>query len=523
MFRMTIKREQILFYIYFIIMLFTKGLGLTDGPVYKVCIVAASAAALLKIMIERHNRKEYALIVVLLGLGAVNWLHTGNQGTLFCILLVLAMKGIPLINAFRLGAICWGSSYVAQIVTQLLDLRSRDFVIHNKFGFRHIIRWGLGYTHPNVLQIATLALIAYVFYCYHYETTAQLRRAMIAGIALSLWVFLYSLSVTGMMMTAVFFIMLGYLEYNRFHGRLRSHAENVMLQLVFPACVLFSVLAPVLLQGRAFELLNKVMTHRPELSRFFLMTYGLLPFGSEFSGLSHHYTLDCSYVNLLMNGGWILFAVMCVGYFLLIRHLLQESSSRENSIALAIVFYTVVGAMSEPFAFNTSYKNVSLLFLGSWLYQVLDQSTADQDATALCSERLAGITHRLGQSVTRLRFIPDRPHVTLLALSIVIGLLCGMAYGLLHTAPQDVYALRIHTDSVEEYEYLYYTPEEIEALRQTDGVLVLEYQDAETVMTRFTGEGIGEIETARTAITICMFGSMIAYSAFMTISNRRRE
>lgn len=516
---MTIKREQILFYLYYVIMLFTKGLGLTDGMVYKGCIAAASAFALLKILTEGHSRREYVWIVALLGLGILNWRHAGNQGTLFCILLVLSMKGIALMDAFRVGAICWGSSYVIQVVTQLLNLRPRDFVIHSKLGFRHIIRWGLGYTHPNVLQIATLALIAYVFYCYQYKTAAQLRRGMIAGIALSLWVFLYSLSITGMMMTAAFFMLLGYLEWNRFCGRQRSRVENVALQMLFPACVLFSVLAPLLLQGRAFDLLNKVMTHRPELSRFFMTTYGLLPFGDAFTGLAQNYTMDCSYVNLLMNGGWILFVIMCAGYYLLIRQLLQAPASRENSIALAITFYTVIGAMSEPFAFNTSYKNVSLLFMGHCFYG----ATWQQESLLEQNSFFRRMHDRVKRCCSRIFAGTWRQHLTAVCAAIVIGILCSLGYGAHNEAPQDIYALRTHTDHVEEYAFLYYTPEEIETLRQQDDAWVLEYRDAASIMIRFSGEGIGETEEVRTEVTICLSVAIIAYIVVMAIKNRKKE
>lgn len=496
-------------------MLFTKGLGLTDGLAYKVCIVVASAAVLLKIAIERHSRKEYAIIAVLLVLGAANWMHTGNQGALMCILLVLAMKNIHLADVFRVGAVCWGLSYGVQIITQLLDLRARDFVIHSKLGFQHIIRWGLGYTHPNVLQIATLTLIAYVFYCYQYRTARELCKAMMAGIVLSLYIFLYSLSVTGMMMTAVFFLILGYLEWNRMQGRTRSAIENAMLQLIFPACVLFSVLAPLLLQGKAFDILNKVMTNRPTLSRYFLSTYGLLPLGGDFSGLSQNLTLDCSYVNLLMNGGWILFGLMCVGYFLLIRNLLHQPVSRENSIALAITFYTVIGASSEPFAFNTAYKNVSLFLLGNWMYRALGQQGPE------CIEILQNVTNSLARISSRCLTGGWKRRTVAAVIAILLGVGSSTIYSVRHIAPQDVYALRTHTDNVEEYEFLYYTPQEIDALRNTDGVWVLEYKDAESIMIRFSGEGIGETEALRTEVTICLSVALIVFTIVMTITNRK--
>lgn len=506
--------EYKLFYIYFIIMLLTKGLGLTDGPVYKVCILVASAAALLKIVIERHTRKEYAFIAVLLVLCAVNWITTRNQGVLICVLLVLAMKNVRLDDAFRVGAIVWGLSYVVQIATQLLNLRTRDFVIHSKLGFRHIIRWALGYSHPNVLQIATLTLIAYAFYCYHYQTTSQLRKAIAAALAISIYIFIYSISVTGMIMTMTFLFFLGYFEFNRFHNRERSVIENVLLQMIFPVCVLFSVLAPLLLQGQAFELLNKVMTHRPSLSRFFITTYGLLPFGGVFTGLNASMTLDCSYVNLLMNGGYILFAIMCISYWLLIRYLLHQPVSRENSIALAITIYSVVGAMSEPFAFNTAYKNLSLLFMGNWFYHGFGQQTS-----VMPNAVLQGVTNCANRLLRRLS-APMRITIISWIVASILGITCSLVYTYHHTAPQDIYALRTHSDTVEGYEFLYYTEDEIKELCDTKGAWVLEYKDAESIMILFSGEGIGEIEELRTQISIYLFVTLISYTAIMIIRNR---
>lgn len=508
--RMSMQHTQRLFYLYFIIMLFTKGLGLTDGPVYKACLAVASLAALTKILLERHNRREYVLIAVLLILGGANWIHTGNQGALLCILLVLSMKKIVLQDAFCVGAICWGTSYVLQIVTQLLNLRARDFVIHTKFGFRNIIRWGLGYTHPNVLQIATLALLAYIFYSTSYRTGTQLCILVTGAVALSVYIFIYSLSITGISMTIVFLLVLVYLEHNRFCGRTRSRIENILLQLIFPLSVSFAVLSPLVLTGSAFDLLNKVMQTRPTLSRYFMTTYGLSPLGGVYTDLPTSYTLDCSYVDLLMHGGWMLFAVMCIGYLWLVHRLILETPSRENSISLAVVLYTAVGAISEPFAFNTSYKNISLLILGWQLYHALQGESSD------CKTRPAAgrISSAYNMVVYRLYHVLVRGNshiVRMIAVGALCGILCAGLYGHVHHAPQEVYALREHGDDIEDYPFIYFTQEEVDNLRQMEGVWVMEYDGPDEIMIHYSGEGIGEIETVRSQISIGLFVTGVVY------------
>ena len=40
-----------------------------------------------------------------------------------------------------------------QVITQLLNLRARDFVIHNKYHLGYVIRWALGYSHPIDYQL----------------------------------------------------------------------------------------------------------------------------------------------------------------------------------------------------------------------------------------------------------------------------------------------------------------------------------------------------------------------------------
>ena len=113
------------------------------------------------------------------------------------------------------------------------------------------------------------------------------------------------------------------------------------------------------------DVMNKVFNTRFLASRVY-MYEGLSLFGKDFSNTGITFALDCSYVNLLVRGGLILFLLTMTGYFFTIKNLLSQDRKRD----LAIVLSFLVAGISEPFLFNTSFKNLSLLYVGEYFYNI---------------------------------------------------------------------------------------------------------------------------------------------------------
>lgn len=517
--------EQMLFDLYFITMLFTKGLGLTDGPIYKCCIIFGILVVTIKILIGRYNIVERIMLILMALLMLVNWLMSRDMSVLMCLTLALSMKGVRLRHAFSLGAIVWGGTFLIQIATQLLDLRARDFVVHEKFGLGYLIRWALGYSHPNVLQIAYTAFIFYLFYILKPGDTVRLWRDRVfcASVVLAIlgviYIFMYSISSTGMLMFLAFMFCLFYCEWNRRNKRHRTLVETVILQMILPASVIFSVIVPLLLNDSAFAFMNRLLNNRYTLSRYYLQEYGVTLFGRQYLGLPAAVTLDCSYMYLLMHGGGVIFILMIIVYMGCIRATIKEEMSWENSVAIAMLMSVVVGAISEPFAFNTSYKNVSLLLIGTYIYQV----------TECCGERypwlsfldVGNVTPAIADTiVTRIgRIGAYCAHIRLsrrvILTSIVVACAAGILYIQTAVFPNVVYASRSLCDTRDDSVSVYFTEDEYQTMKQDTDIWFLNYRNSDDPMLQLDGDYLIPAEKVRGVVSILVWtgaGSMIVLS-----------
>lgn len=130
------------------------------------------------------------------------------------------------------------------------------------------------------------------------------------------YIFLYSVSYTGLILTTVYLLANLYFNLRKEFTR----GEKVLIQCIYPVCALLSVLGPVLIKGKLFDIFNKMMNTRWNLSRYFLTEQRISLFGTRFTDLpDKDYNIDCSYVYILMYYGIILFAIISIGYFVTIR------------------------------------------------------------------------------------------------------------------------------------------------------------------------------------------------------------
>ena len=503
----SVSIEEILFYLYFAIMEAAKGVGLVSGGVvYKICLVAATLLAVCKILIGRYQIREYAIIIALTAIGLLDWVLAGNQAALICIILVVSMKNVPSGRLFKIGSAVWSMTFLYQVLSQLLNLRYRDFVIHNKYHLGYLIRWALGYTHPNVLMIAYVVLVAYAFFAWD---IVRRHRILFTVIALSggIYVFLYSLSMTGMLFLLIFIAFVLIFEYMEKWHAFDNKVVKTVLQCIFPTAVLISVAGPVLLQGRVFDIVNKLVTTRLALSRYYLTTFGISLLGRDFSDLPAAVTLDCSYTNLLMHGGFLLFIIMCIGYMVMIHGAVNETGSWRGRVKLAIVISFVIAGMSEPFLFNESFKNLTLIFVGESLYQ----------QTGRCKKRSTGFLCRYN-TLIRLTVPVEMLKILKTAVKtrwkkmVLTGTLVAVIGGVIYCEnvrmPDTIYALRTSCDTDDNSVSVFLSNIDYIRMQNSKDVWVLNYKDAKTPMLEFSGT-IVQVEFVRGLISSVIWSDIL--------------
>ncbi len=503
----TIKEAA--YYIYFSVMLFAKGIGWYEGmTVYNFCLVFATGMLLLKMAMDSYTLKEAVWITALTILGIVIWQRSDEKGPFLYILLIMGMKDIPVKRVFRLGCAVWGLAFAMQLILALTGLRTGAVMAHKKLGLGHILRWSLGYPHPNVCHISYVILIAFLLYVLPLKGKKLIRATLLCFIG-NLYVFLYSVSYTGFLFATIY--LAGNLYLNLRTSR--TKAENIMLHALFPCCVLFSVAGPMVLRGKLFEICDKILNSRFSLSRHYMLYGNWSLLGNSQMQIreeSLNYTLDCSYTYLLMYGGIVIFSLMCVGYILMIRHYIKDGRNQE----LAIIFGLLIAGISEPFLFNTAYKNLSAIFLGDFLFEMLQHGKCEIFRPCLLKwkdgktefffpRRQDGMIRWLQAKIKEKRSL-------LACIGVAAALLAGGLYAVSAEMPDSIFILRQGSDRYEEIVYL-----DIDDLPENFNSRIVSYKDSETPMYEFRGNML-TMEYVRGIISVGLAAGAVSPGLYLT-------
>lgn len=355
---MTIKYSEVLFALFFGLLLFAKGVGLYDGQTaFKLILVLAGLCLVGKMSLEKYNIRQFLLIIGILLLGGSTYFLTGEKGLLLNCMLLVGMHHMSGKKAYKIAGVIWTVAFIGTMISSLFHMEDTVYKVHSKLGLGHVFRWSFGYGHPNVLQISYLILAIIVIYLLGKNFRLWHAGALFLG---NCFFFLYSLSYTGFATVACLLIGRVYLLYRT---RL-SKVEKGLLQMGSPICIFLSLVAPVVLEGRAFHVLNKLMNTRLELARYFMVPDYIHLWGNRLSEITtSSLTMDNSYVFAFIIYGIVPFAIIVLFTIYIIYLLIK----REQYIEVLIFLVIAVGGLSEPFLYNTSFKNLSVVFMGDLL------------------------------------------------------------------------------------------------------------------------------------------------------------
>lgn len=361
-----ISLGELLYYGFFGALFAAKGVGLeTSQWPFKVCVVIAAVCFLGKLCVTKHTVKQWLIMGLFVLLGVLIYFNSGELAALTAVLVIIGMKDVPLRRLFRVCLLIWSCTFALSMILGIFHIRDGVVVVHQKLGLGPIIRWSMGYTHPNVLHVSYFVLASLILYVceFHGKALWKACGALFAGNVL---VFLFSISYTGVLIVTGYLVLILYLDARK---RL-TPAENGLFQCVLPFCVLFPLVGPFITSGKVFDFFNKLLSTRFNLVKMYFTEFTPTLFGTAARFETNaHLTLDSSFAYLLMYYGIVAFGLFLLGYFLIIRYFVRNKMNKELAMMLAIV----TAAITEQFLFNLSFKNLSFFFLGWYLFEVILQ------------------------------------------------------------------------------------------------------------------------------------------------------
>lgn len=365
---MEIRLSELLYLLFWGVMLFTKGIGLYDGqPLYKVFLVLAFLCIGAKMCITEYSYREWAVILFLLAWSAVVYRVSGEKGVLICMVTAAGMKNVSVKRCFQTGLIVWAAAMSLRFLTSLIFIGNVETAVQTKNIFGAVLRYFMGYPHPNVLHISYLVLAAFVIYCVKDTYCWKHLLLLMWG---NIFLFFYSYSFTGALIVMIYICLSYYVKKKKI-----SKIEYFLVKLVFPGCILVSVIMPMALQGRMFELADKIFNNRINLARHFLTPDNMSLLGNNLAAITTDViTMDNAYLFTLVTYGIPVFLLMCAGYMTVVSDYVKQN----KNIELAMICCFLAAGFTEPFLFNTSFKNLTLLFIGEQLFVGLNRQKTGQ-------------------------------------------------------------------------------------------------------------------------------------------------
>lgn len=381
--------KELSFYLFFGLMIFAKGIGLDSGDkLYYVLSGIACACMGCKLILTKYNKKQMAAMILLGLIAFVAYRNSGRMGILLTTLTLVGIKDMDVKKLFRLGTVIYGVSFAGTVLMAKLGLIANPMVVHEKGG-TEMIRWGMGYSTGNVFHISYFILVVFLCYTWGKNYTVKKLIGLMAG---NLLVFFFSLSYTGVAVTA-FYLLLNLYAVKR---KRLSIAEKILCQLPLPLCLFFSFGTPFLLQYPIGQKINRILNGRPDFSAYYLQNQPITMFGTRMQDVPNFWIImDNGYVYFFMTFGIVAFVLFCAGYAVLIARysgichgrichedIRTEQKNGERLPELAMIFSFLLYGIMEQFISN-AFMNVSLLFMGEVLFGSLQEKSETEQQ--LCS------------------------------------------------------------------------------------------------------------------------------------------
>lgn len=518
----TVRRSEIFYYLFWVIMLFAKGTGLYEGMrQYNICLVMSMLCLGISLVLTSFRVVELIWMSILVLFGGWIYWHSGDQSAFILVAVMIGLKNKKLSRVFKIGAVVWGGCFVYMVLRTLIGAGNPGPVLaHEKLGLGPVLRWSLGYTHPNVLQITYVILSCFILYIWNLRPGRRQWKITCCLMLGNLYVFLYSVSFTGFLFMLLLLVLNMYLQK-------RSHftkIEELGLQAVFPAGVLFSLAGPLVLdkETRLFDMINRALNSRFLATRVYLEEMGVTLWGMRISVLNG-FAVDCSYTEALLSYGSVFFACLVIGYLFTIHDMVKRKRRKE----LAIMLSLLVAGISEPFLFNASFKNITVLFVGEYLFI---WSAGISRRAAVMGKEIpflsgwdkecgipVGLTEKLGNiAVKTLR----KYKISIWCVTAAACLVCGALGAKFAWQPDSIFVGIASTDCADQEEKY------LDAWNLPEGFnsAVYEYVSPEEPLYEFKGNML-KVEYGRKIVSAGVWGAVgtvIVYLATMAALDRKR-
>lgn len=356
---------EIAYFLYFTVMFGYRASGLYEGTVvYQISLIIGMLLFIAKVAVTEHTVLEYAFMGMLLLISAIVYYNTGEKGLLLYFTMMLGLKGVSVRRVFKLATIILSVSFTTLVLLCVTGLKEDIVYLKDRAFFGMVLRRSLGYPYPNTLFTTYIVLMVLIMYMLGKQDKKNLLLTSLLMFIGAVYIFIYSCSNTGIIVSVFYLLVNLYLQFRKDFSKI----ERIGVQLVYPACLAFSIAAPLLVKGERFKLLDRILHNRMAYPLYYLTNEPITLLGVRFGPTPNtNYTIDSSFLYSFLQLGIIPFIIVTLFFLCMIHDYVKRGCKTEIAI---IVSFCLLG-LSDPFLFNLSYKNLMFLFVGEYVYRKL--------------------------------------------------------------------------------------------------------------------------------------------------------
>lgn len=495
-----LRRNEIISMIAATFIFMIKGMGLYDGQRIFACFLAVLFLLLaMKYAGETLFTGELAVYAVFSVVALYSYYLSRDKGLLLCFCMILLVKNCNIDSVIKAGALSLGAFGTFRGILSITGVLENKVLLHDKLG-GEILRYSFGQPHPNVLHMTYLILCCMVLYCLRKDKKRLFFWNVLFMVG-SIVLFLYTVSYTGLLLSILLFALVALWVHI---PRITAFDWFISFAILL-GTVSFSVVFPQIINydnGITQSFILSIYNRFRLLNRYF-SAYSVTVWGQNISDYTKvSYQLDNSWATLLLSSGGVIFCLMVVFYGVGLFLLLKQGRKLEVYIVLLLL----IGGMSDPFLFNTSLKNIGLLFMGSAIYDGLYRKEGKRIMLLPTWHQFLNQYVEIRIPVWNVRNKLSGVQVFLVGIVALLASLCIMHF--VHM-PQ-IYCVA-GKDPIREgvaIEQVYVTQDVL----KDSSVRVYSYRDSHTPMWMVDSDRIRRIEYGRMLLGICMVSFLVLYS-----------
>lgn len=352
--KLKVDKNNLVVYIFFFLISFCKGIGLSNASqIYLVIYLIGVILATIKLFKIGFNQREILLLGSIFIIGVLDFILGKETTILFTSITLIFLKNTNLKNVIKtlfIGRVFGFLLMIFMPLIGMIEMNTLNFYRAGEF----ITRYAFGYSHPNLAH-STFDIIV-IMWLYLYNTKINLVNIATLEI-LNYILYKYTASRTGFLLLAIF-LLIAYIlkKKENFQKKLPKY-----LNIVFILLILCSILFAIG-YGKV-SIVNKldvVLTGRIKYMSILINNY-LPPIikSKSYAGI----LFDNGYFDLIYNGG-LLASIWFICMQIKTNNIIKKKNLY-NEALLSLMFF--VCSITESY-YVSSLMNVSILFIAYALY-----------------------------------------------------------------------------------------------------------------------------------------------------------